>query len=83
MTTTLDMSLDDMIKSKRGGNRYRTRERGGGRGPRGSRGGRVSFIGGRMVRRGPPPAAINARPSAHTIAKASSQKQNKKTVDVL
>ncbi|PRQ45611.1 hypothetical protein RchiOBHm_Chr3g0493301 [Rosa chinensis] len=75
MTTTLDMSLDDMIKSKRG-NRDRNRERGraprGGRG-RGGRGSRGSFMGGRMtgaVRRGPPPA-INTRPSAHTIAKAS------------
>lgn len=72
MTTTLDMSLDDMIKSKRG-NRERNRE--GGRGPRGrgrGRGPRGSFIAGRMtggIRRGPP--TMNARPSAHTIAKAS------------
>lgn len=68
MTTALDMSLDDVIKSSRG-NRERFREQGRARrggGPRGS------FSGGRMtgaVRRGAP-LTMNARPSPYTIAKA-------------
>lgn len=69
MTTPLDMSLDDVIKSSRG-NRERGRERGRARRGRGSRG---SFTGGRMtgsVRRGP--LRVNAQPSPYTIAKASS-----------
>ncbi|KAH7533788.1 hypothetical protein FEM48_Zijuj04G0169000 [Ziziphus jujuba var. spinosa] len=45
MTTPLDMSLDDMIKSSRG-NRERVRDRGRARRGRGSRG---SFGGGRMT----------------------------------
>lgn len=68
------MSLDDMIKSRRTtnkGNRGRGRgiARGGGRGQ-----GR-SFGGGRGRPTGPPrrgPLAVNARPSAFSIAKASS-----------
>lgn len=72
MSTPLDMSLHEMIKSSRGsGNRDRVRERGRtrrGRGPRGF------FSGGRMtgpVRRNP--LAVNAQPSPYTIAKASSK----------
>lgn len=68
MTTPLDMSLDDMIKSSRG-NRERVRDRGRARRGRGSRG---SFGGGRMtgpIRRGP--LTLNAQPSPYMIAKAS------------
>ncbi|XP_024029557.1 THO complex subunit 4D [Morus notabilis] len=70
MSTPLDMSLNEVIKSSRGsGNRDRVRERGRtrrGRGPRGF------FSGGRMtgpVRRNP--LAVNAQPSPYTIAKSS------------
>ncbi|KVI08622.1 Nucleotide-binding, alpha-beta plait, partial [Cynara cardunculus var. scolymus] len=66
----LDMTLDDMIKSRRNTDRGRGRGRGRARGGRGQ--GR-SFGGGRPI--GPPrrgPLALNARPSAYTIAKASS-----------
>ncbi|KAI3525565.1 hypothetical protein L1887_04434 [Cichorium endivia] len=62
---SLDMSLDDMIKSRR------TSERGRGRG-RGRRG--HGGQGGRPTTTGPPrkgPLRVNARPSAYTIAKAS------------
>ncbi|KAF4356783.1 hypothetical protein F8388_000586, partial [Cannabis sativa] len=75
MTTPLDMSLDDMIKSSKG-NRERIRERGRarrGRGSRGSFNGGGGAAAGRMngpVRRGP--LRVNAQPSAYTIAKASS-----------
>ncbi|XP_048327134.1 THO complex subunit 4D isoform X2 [Ziziphus jujuba] len=68
MTTPLDMSLDDMIKSSRG-NRERVRDRGRARRGRGSRG---SFGGGRMtgpIRRGP--LTLNAQPSPYMIAKSS------------
>ncbi|KAK9062173.1 hypothetical protein SSX86_019359 [Deinandra increscens subsp. villosa] len=64
---SLDMSLDDMIKSSR-----RTTVRGRGRGgARGGRGQERSFRGGRPT--GPPrrgPLALNARPSAYAIAKS-------------
>lgn len=60
---SLDMSLDDMIKSRRtterGRGRGRGRARRGGRGPTGP------------PRKGP--LRVNARPSSYTIAKASSQ----------
>lgn len=78
MATSLDMSLDDLIKNR--GSRERVRGRGRarrGRGPgRASSGGRMprASSGGRMpgtVRRGP--LAVNARPSSYTIAKASSK----------
>lgn len=62
---SLDMSLDDMIKSRR--NTERGRGRGGARRGRGQ---------GRPTATGPPrkgPLRVNsAPPSAHTIAKASS-----------
>lgn len=66
---SLDMSLDDMIKSRRSSNRGRGQGR-----PRRGRGLGGSFGGGRMTgapRRGPP--GLNARPSSYTIAKASSK----------
>ncbi|KAM0021908.1 putative chromatin target of PRMT1 protein [Helianthus debilis subsp. tardiflorus] len=63
---SLDMSLDDMIKSRR------TAVRGRGRGgARGGRGQQRSFGGGRPT--GPPrrgPLGVSARPSAYTIAKS-------------
>lgn len=76
MATNVDMSLDDIIKSRKKNERVRgqgraLRGRGRGRG----RGGLVSsFNGGRMlgpVRRGP--LTVKARPSSYTIAKASSK----------
>lgn len=66
---SLDMTLDDMIKSRRNSERG---GRGQGRARRG-RGAGGSFRGGRTTgapRRGP--LGVNARPSAYTIAKASS-----------
>lgn len=69
---SLDMSLDDMIKSRRTTVRGRGRGQGQGR-ARGGRGQQRSFGGGRST--GPPrrgPLAVNARPSAYAIAKASS-----------
>ncbi|KAK1410645.1 hypothetical protein QVD17_37182 [Tagetes erecta] len=63
---SLDMSLDDMIKSRRATVRGRGRGR-----ARGGRGQQRSFGGGRPT--GPPrrgPLAVNARPSAYTIAKS-------------
>lgn len=69
MATALDMSLDDLIKNR--GSRERVRGRGRvrrGRGPGRAPGG------GRMpgpFRRGP--LAVNPRPSAYNIAKASSK----------
>lgn len=70
---TLDMSLDDRIRSRSNGERFRgqgmaPRGRGRGRG----RGG--PFNSRRMagpIRRGP--LSVNARPSAYAIAKASSK----------
>nr|XP_043634103.1 THO complex subunit 4D-like [Erigeron canadensis] len=65
---TLDMSLDDMIKSRRASDRGRGRGRGRGGGGRG-RGRPIG--GGRPT--GPPrrgPLAVNARTSAYTIAKS-------------
>lgn len=67
MATSVDMSLDDIIK--------KNRERGRGRGrARRGRGAGGSFNGGRMSgagRRGP--LSVNARPSQYAIAKASSK----------
>ncbi|XP_021299471.1 THO complex subunit 4D-like [Herrania umbratica] len=66
MATSLDMTLDDMVKRNKS-------ERGRGRGR--PRRGRGFFGGGRMTattlatRRGP--LAVNARPSQHSIAKSS------------
>lgn len=66
MATSVDLSLDDIIK--------RNRERGRGRGrPRRGRGPGGPPNGGSMagaIRRGP--LSVNARPSQYTIAKASS-----------
>lgn len=67
MATSLDMSLDDRIKTRSN----RDRARGRGRAPRG-RGAGQNLGGGRMsgaVRRAP--LGINSRPSAYAIAKAS------------
>ena len=65
------MTLDDRIKNSRRTADNRGRGRGRGRG--GGRGQGRSFGGGRPM--GPPrrgPLAVNARPSAYSIAKASS-----------
>ncbi|KAG6392712.1 hypothetical protein SASPL_146936 [Salvia splendens] len=68
---SLDMSLDDMIKSRKStvkGGRGQGRPRRGRGGPGGpSRGGRTPFGAPRRN-----PLGLNARPSAHSIAKASS-----------
>ena len=68
---SLDMSLDDMIKSRKNtvkGGRGQGRPRRGRGGPGGpARGGRAPFGAPRRN-----PLGLNARPSAHTIAKASS-----------
>lgn len=70
---SLDMSLDDMIKSRRNSERA-GRGQGRGRYGRGRGGPGGSFRGGRTTgappRRGP--LGVNTRPSAFTIAKASS-----------
>ncbi|KAI9160313.1 hypothetical protein LWI28_007011 [Acer negundo] len=66
MATHVDMSLDDIIKSRKNSERGRGQGR-----PRRGRGPGRSFSGPRMtgpVRRGP--LAVNARPSAYTIAKS-------------
>lgn len=73
MATSLDMSLEDMIKrstSERVRGRGRARR---GRGPMGGGGGGGgSFSGGRIPpRRGP--LRVNARQSSFAIAKASSK----------
>lgn len=70
MASSLDMSLDDRIKSRsnrgRGRGRGRTRPgRGAGRNPGG---GRMTTG---AARRGP--LMVNARPSSYAIAKASSK----------
>ncbi|XAR73545.1 hypothetical protein NMG60_11007546 [Bertholletia excelsa] len=71
---SLDMSLDDMIKSRRNSERGRGRGRARrGRGPRGS------FNGGRMA--GAPPSGgrmshLNARPSSYAIAKSFRRTKN-------
>lgn len=91
MENTLDMSLDDLMKSRKGGETGRGRGRGQGRGhgqgrggPVGGRGwgrgrGRGQGRGGSFVPRkegGVPPRGplrVNSRPSAFSIAKASSK----------
>lgn len=71
MATSVDMSLDDIIKSRKNSERSRgrgraRRGRGQGRPPVGAGGGR------RMVGAGQRgPLGVNARPSSYTIAKAS------------
>lgn len=75
MSTPLDMSLDEVIKSSRGnGNRERVRERGRtrrgrGPGPRGSFSGGGRMTG--LARRGP--LSVHAQPSPYAIAKASTK----------
>ncbi|KAK4758409.1 hypothetical protein SAY87_019710 [Trapa incisa] len=72
MSTSVDMSLDDIIKRQKNGERTRGR----GRGFRGRGYGR-SFIGGRMNRMGPRgPLAVNARPSSYAIAKSASRRRS-------
>lgn len=78
MDKVLDMSLDDIIKSKKTAGRGRGR--GGAAAPRG-RGARASFNGGRMrgVGRGAgrqAPLGVNARPSSFTIAKSFRRTKN-------
>ncbi|XP_022894713.1 THO complex subunit 4D-like [Olea europaea var. sylvestris] len=69
---SLDMSLDDMIKSRRNSDRGRGRGR-----PRRGRGSRGSFRGGRTTEvPGRGPLGINARSSAHTIAKSFRRTKN-------
>lgn len=71
MDTALDMSLDDIIKSKKSAGRPRgragLRQRGGGRGS--FRGERVRDTGRGAGRKGP--LSVNARPSSSAIAKSS------------
>ncbi|GMN28470.1 hypothetical protein TIFTF001_002066 [Ficus carica] len=77
MSTPLDMSLDEVIKSSRGnGNRERVRERGRtrrgrgrGPGPRGSFSGGGRMTG--LARWGP--LSVHAQPSPYAIAKASTK----------
>ena len=73
MATSLDMTLDDMVKRNKS-ERGRGRGRGRLRPPRGGRGSGGFFGGGRRMahatRRGP--LAANVGPSQHSIAKASS-----------
>ncbi|XP_048140472.1 THO complex subunit 4D-like isoform X4 [Rhodamnia argentea] len=75
MATSVDMSLDDIIKSRRNSDRTRGRgraRRGRGAGPAGR-----SFIGGRMIAAGRSgPLGINARPSSFTIAKSTRRTRN-------
>ncbi|XP_071735399.1 THO complex subunit 4C-like [Rutidosis leptorrhynchoides] len=74
---TLDMSLDDMIKSRRSSTTDRGRGRGRGRGGGGRGRGRSFSGGGRPT--GPPRRGllvVNARPSAHTIAKSFRRPKN-------
>ncbi|KAK4793781.1 hypothetical protein SAY86_024216 [Trapa natans] len=72
MSTSVDMSLDDIIKRQKNGERTRGR----GRGFRGRGYGR-SFIGGRMNRMGPRgPLAVNARPSSYAIAKSAGRRRS-------
>ncbi|XP_031107085.1 THO complex subunit 4D isoform X1 [Ipomoea triloba] len=70
---SLDMTLDDMIKSRRNSERGRGRGR-----PRRGRGAGGSFRGGRPA--GAPrsggPLGVNARPSAHVIAKSFRRTKN-------
>ncbi|XP_044478716.1 THO complex subunit 4D-like [Mangifera indica] len=67
MATSMDMSLDDIIKSRKKNGRVR----GQGRAPRGRSGAGSSFNSGRMpgpVRRGP--LTAKAQPTSYTIAKS-------------
>ncbi|XVE99050.1 hypothetical protein REPUB_Repub03eG0163300 [Reevesia pubescens] len=68
MATSLDMTLDDMVKRNK-----RERGRGRLRPPRRGRASGGFFGGGRMSRLAtrPGPLAVNARPSQHSIAKSS------------
>lgn len=71
MATTVDMSLDDIIKNRRNSERIRGRGRGR-RGHGRGRGQGRSFGGGRMNGNGQRGyLGVNTRPSSYTVAKAS------------
>ncbi|KAK4747623.1 hypothetical protein SAY87_014209 [Trapa incisa] len=70
MATSVDMSLDDIIKNRRNSDRTRGR----GRGRRGRGQGRTFSGGNGVVQRRP--LAVNARPSPYTITKSFSRKRS-------
>jgi len=71
MATSLDMSLDDLIKNRTSSQRGRGRGRGQGRGRAWGRGGATRGRGVGMARQGP--LGVNSRPSMYKIAKASAK----------
>ena len=69
MATSLDMSLEDLIKNRGFSERGRGQGRGRGRGRARGRGGATRGRGMGMARQGP--LGVNAHPSPYKIAKAS------------